>query len=275
MSYILEALKRSQQERELGKVPGLAATPPAMADPPAGHRLLPLALVLAALSLLLALYALVGRESGQRLDLASPPAGAARTSGTTGVPPAGRARTAGAPQANEERGTPAPAVSRPARGTPSPTPAPSPAGAPGPTPVVTKGQPERPSALQLRRELLAVRRMLERREGTSAAAKRTPVTARENGTGNKVPVPPVVAATTPEPRLPGLARTLPPAVRKRLPERRLTVLSYADSPALRFVILNSERLEEGATSRDGLAVVRIRPGGVILEFQGQRFFQPL
>jgi general secretion pathway protein B len=45
-------------------------------------------------------------------------------------------------------------------------------------------------------------------------------------------------------------------------------------PAQRFVILNDSRLTEGDKTTDDLVVKEIRPDGVVIEFQGQRFFYP-
>ena len=59
MSYILEALRRSQAERERGRVPGIDAQP-APAEPPAGaSRALPMVWVASAMGLLLLLAAAV------------------------------------------------------------------------------------------------------------------------------------------------------------------------------------------------------------------------
>jgi hypothetical protein len=95
---------------------------------------------------------------------------------------------------------------------------------------------------------------------------------RASGTGNRNPVPGDATGTEGHP---DLARTLPDAIRQHLPNRRLSVLSYAKEPEMRFVILNSEKINEGETSKDGLTVVTIRPEGAILSFEGHRFFQPL
>lgn len=63
MSYILEALKRSQEERELGTVPTLASTPNTQTQRPQGHSnpWVLSALLLAALATAVALYALLNQ----------------------------------------------------------------------------------------------------------------------------------------------------------------------------------------------------------------------
>ncbi|HEX3896161.1 MAG TPA: general secretion pathway protein GspB [Rudaea sp.] len=67
---------------------------------------------------------------------------------------------------------------------------------------------------------------------------------------------------------------LPFSVRKALPELRLSMHVYASDPAQRFVILNDSRIGEGDKTNDDVFVREIRPDGVVLEFQSQRFFYP-
>jgi general secretion pathway protein B len=64
------------------------------------------------------------------------------------------------------------------------------------------------------------------------------------------------------------------AVRKSLPELRLSMHVYAAEAGQRFVILNNSRMIEGDKSPDEVTLREIRPDGVVLEFQGQRFFLP-
>ncbi len=63
MSYILEALKKSQQERELGQIPTLATESPAELEPPSKTNPVVLsALILALLAIIVALYAVFGNH---------------------------------------------------------------------------------------------------------------------------------------------------------------------------------------------------------------------
>jgi general secretion pathway protein B len=52
----------------------------------------------------------------------------------------------------------------------------------------------------------------------------------------------------------------------------MTVHVYSRDPGRRFIILNSLRLHEGGRTPEGLLVREIRPNGVVLEYQGARFF---
>ena len=56
-----------------------------------------------------------------------------------------------------------------------------------------------------------------------------------------------------------------------IPEANLNMHVYDASPALRFVLLNGQRLREGEVSREGLRVEQILPEGVLLGAGGTSF----
>lgn len=59
-----------------------------------------------------------------------------------------------------------------------------------------------------------------------------------------------------------------------LPELHLDVHVYATRPAERFVYVNMRKYHEGATLQEGPTIERIRRDGVILRYQGLRFLLP-
>jgi general secretion pathway protein B len=59
-----------------------------------------------------------------------------------------------------------------------------------------------------------------------------------------------------------------------LPELHLDVHVFATRPADRFVFINMRKYHEGATMQEGPTVERIRRDGVILAYQGLRFMMP-
>jgi general secretion pathway protein B len=59
-----------------------------------------------------------------------------------------------------------------------------------------------------------------------------------------------------------------------LPELHLDVHVYASSPADRFVYINMRKYHEGGTLREGPIVEHIRRDGVVLNYQGLRFILP-
>ena len=57
----------------------------------------------------------------------------------------------------------------------------------------------------------------------------------------------------------------------QIPELRLDLHVYADNPADRFVFINMRKLREGESLPDGVRVDRITQSGAILSFRGQQF----
>lgn len=56
-------------------------------------------------------------------------------------------------------------------------------------------------------------------------------------------------------------------------EQRLDIHVFSETPSSRFVFINMTKLREGATTDDGVTVEEITEGGVILSYQGRRFYQ--
>ena len=69
--------------------------------------------------------------------------------------------------------------------------------------------------------------------------------------------------------LPGLG-ALPAADRATLPPLKLTMHVFAQDPAQRFVILDGQRLAEGASPANGVVLEEIRRDGLVLSVNGQR-----
>lgn len=89
------------------------------------------------------------------------------------------------------------------------------------------------------------------------------------------PAPPAVAAPPALPRLDvPTYYDLPFATRKALPALSMSMHVYTADPKQRFIILDGTRMAEGDSMPDNVSLREIRPDGVILEFQGQRFFFP-
>lgn len=96
---------------------------------------------------------------------------------------------------------------------------------------------------------------------------------KTKATGKVANTPIAVPESQPEDAPATTADTLPDAAQAALPANNLTVHVYSKSATRRFVILNSQRLQEGGKTADGLRVESIRPDGLVLEFQGQRYFK--
>jgi len=67
---------------------------------------------------------------------------------------------------------------------------------------------------------------------------------------------------------------LPAQVTAGLPQLNLELHVYSGDPTQRFVIINGQRLHEGAQLKEGLTVEQIVPEGAILNHQGTRFLLP-
>ena len=67
---------------------------------------------------------------------------------------------------------------------------------------------------------------------------------------------------------------LPYSVRKDLPDLPISMQVYSADVARRFVVIDGDRKVEGDTIRGSVALREILPNGVVLEYQGQRFFMP-
>lgn len=59
-----------------------------------------------------------------------------------------------------------------------------------------------------------------------------------------------------------------------LPEMHLDIHVYSAKPAERFVFVNMRKYTEGETLKEGPALERIRPDGAVLNHQGLRFLLP-
>jgi general secretion pathway protein B len=114
----------------------------------------------------------------------------------------------------------------------------------------------------------------EKSDTAAAASARAP---KSSSTIGLTPPPAAPAATSAKPVATSNAQPyaeLPFSVRKSLPELKLSMHVYAADPSHRFVVLNDARLTEGEKTSDEIFVREIRPDGVVLEFQNQRFFYP-
>ncbi len=300
MSLILEALKKSEQQRRLGELPSLSS------PPPGGRRrrsLLPIFAGLIALALVAGWWLL--RDSAAPHDSAvasigkAPPAAAARTT----APPtatvekvdewvpnlsreaaAKRPRTATQPpprrnaKQDAKRGQSDAEQAAAQAGVVLPGPEQDDAGSVkaqanelttspriGASDDVTPEQ-ARKRAEEWRRPVRPPAKVETAPEGSAPAA------ASAGKTGARAPQQRARAAA-PTPALP-VVWDLPWSIRRNLPELKLTMHVYDPDPAQRFVVVNDERHVEGDTVGDGLVLQQIRPDGMQLTYQGQRFLYP-
>lgn len=276
MSYILDALRRAEAERQRGTVPGLHAQPatgtlPAGPDGPhtAQRSWRPGTWALAGLLLagLLAVAAGLGwllkpAPAVVAVTLPTAPSPAAARSAVPAVPSQAAALAGGGAQAQ------------------LPVPAPAPALAPVTVtvaPVVPRISPEaRPSTEPV---AAPTRPLLSAAPATVVAAP-APTAALPAPTAAPVvsaraaPAPVVAGPGTAPARLPTLAE-LPEALRREVQPLNLGGSVYAEQPPLRIVIINGQVFHEGDKPLPELQVQQIRLKSVVFSVRGQRFEVPL
>lgn len=271
MSYILDALRRADAERQRGGVPDLHAQPAApstaaqAAQPgegagPAGRAAL-IGLLAGGVVLALAAAWWLGRGS------AGSPAPVAPTPGpssTLALP------APASPGSTVDRVPTGPAAVAPPAMTaamPIPMPMPMPTATPTPT------RPSTPLA------------------AGPAPAVLPPVAAAPLPAVAPVPVPlpvpvpvplrPSTAASAAAPAVASAPDTvmrwaaLPEATRSSLPALSWSGVVYADQPAQRLVVVNGQVAREGDELGAGLRLDRIGPKSVVLRWRGQRIEMPL
>ena len=236
MSYILDALKKADAEREQGQVPGLH-TPTGHTDLSDGPQLRTPPLWVMGLGALLVLIALgavwlwprpvavIATAPTQPQSLPAGPVAEPEPTPAPALTPAPESRPEASATANRAGNE----TSRPA---PEATPTPPPSRPPRAEPAIT-----RPVA---------------------PAAPRAPI--------HVDPAP----APTPSSKVPTLAE-LPDDVRRSLPSLSVSGAMYSDSPANRMLLINNRVFHEGDQPVAGLVLEEIRLKSAVFRFQGQRF----
>lgn len=235
MSYILDALKKAEQERGVGQVPRLAS----VQDEPVRRRRGAVWLIGGALLINALVLAWWLRPVAQSKPSHPQSARAARTPVPREMQPA---VTTAAPVAALTPPQTAPMSPPPPMSTPAP--------APMPIAVPTEPRVQKP-ALNVPRHRLT-RPVMPEREAPSDAP---------------------IATNTPEPATSSvpLLRDLPADFRASVPPLSLDVHVYAAANAGRFVLINMKKYREGEQLAEGPQLEAITPDGVILSYRGQRF----
>lgn len=224
MSLILDALRKSEHQRQRQVGPGLAVVPESHGNRRPPTWILLIGGLLALNILVLGALFLTDRRTGQ--VAVTPPAGSVTAPAPTPT------------QAREERLRAAP--------------------------VTLPSSPARSDVRPLTTEITTP--TSARSPGTEAAAPGTVDDAPRATT----PAPAVERATE-DARLPRFADLV---VRGELnvPHMHLDIHVYSATVAERFVFINMRRYNEGQATQEGPRIERITADGVVMEFQGRRFF---
>ena len=256
MSLILEALKKSEAERRLGRAPDLL-TPAAMPVPERRPWLWLWGVVFglaAALIVVLVLWA----RSALDAPTARPPAPASAS---------------------------APAAPPPDTTISAPPPAPAPVSRTPANAIANAPLPQDPDFASTERESVPVPAHAiplppptppaPRQNTPSPPAQAQPVVTRPLSASlpAAASVPVTVPAPEPAPTLEPLQHlaTLPASLREGLPPLRLSMHVYDPDPAARFVLIDGKRYRQGDAIAPGILIDAIRPDGVAIAHGQQRF----
>ena len=280
MSYILDALKHSQDSRSRGAIPGLGSQAATVRPGPSRRERIWRLVALATLVLLLAVLAVMAWQ--RWLGAAPAPERA--------TPPVA-AQPAGAPASVAQ--APAAAVGAPvARTAPAATPVPG-------EPAAAPGESTAPG-LEALKELAGVRVDVDEPQPApapksgAAAAGPPPIVQKL-----ELPVerPPLAAPTAkPQPLVPAMPRDeassapepqsaeygdvehwkeLPAPIQRQLRETPFNVHIYSSDPKLRFVKSGGRTLREGDAINEELRVLHITRDGVIVGYKGGKYWMRL
>jgi general secretion pathway protein B len=277
MSFILDALKKSELERQRQTIPGLMD-----AGPPERRPRFPLwavaLVVLLGVNLAVLLIVLLRStpSSTHAIPTREPP--------LASMPIGSSPRTASLPATSLPDAT-GPAVSSPAEAEPPVTPAPrvaeSPPAAP-PAPAAKHfspldGTPVYAPEIPADNDAAAASAGNERSSGTSRSGtlgRAPPAGASPARSAHaRDPVLTTDEAKSDEEALPTIGE-IDLSGQPALPDLHLDVHVFATNPADRFVYIDMHKYREGAALAEGLTLERIRRDGVVLNYHGLRFVLP-
>ena len=240
MSLILEALRKSEAERRLGSAPDLLAAMPVLRAPAPRTRW---SLWIVGACIAVVALALLGWWMRATPIAHDEPVATSSTQAATH------------PDAIDHSASPLPTISLPAANVPHPaTPI---AATPARKPVVAVPTPATDTSAPA-----SIDATVPKLPGESTIA---PAAAVATDTAKPAPAD--------EPALLSLA-DLSADERNGLPAMKVTMHVYADDPAQRFMIVNGQRVGEGARIADGVALVHIRRDGAEIDARGRRLLLP-
>lgn len=271
MSYILEALRRAESDRQRGELPGVHTGDPAAAQAPAGADngrptgragwLVPAAV---AALLALGLAAVAWWVWGRAPALAPAPTLATAPAVLPATPPPPVQPPPVPPQTTPPAAWPGPLPAAGGAAAPAPAQAPMPTPTPTPTPTPSPTSAARPVAAEPAGPALP-----------ATVTRPGPAVLPEPG-APRVSARPASAQALPPPSaaaLPSLAE-LPAELRQQLPALVLSGAVQSDDPGQRLVFLNGQVLHQGDAVQPGLVVEQIGRRVLVLNFKGQRFTLP-
>lgn len=247
MSYILDSLKKSEQQRRQGELPNLQSDHPGSTPPPPSKRGVWPWVVVAVLLVNAGVLA---------WWLTSAPS----------APQPGRLSKPDVSQVQATPSKPAPTASRPsvpARRTAA-------VADPDKSPAMVQAEPEKSTPKPLTAKLNQDDGHRQTQPQAASPAAQPP------------PAEPPAKASQPAPRPPAVAGSpaiipledLPAEIRSGLPDLKLSLLYYTAAPEKRLARLNGKNLREGDTVESGVTLKEIRPEGAVISFRGKLILLP-
>jgi general secretion pathway protein B len=287
MSLILEALKKSEQQRRLGEAPTLGS--PVVATRRRRS-------VLPVLAVLIVIAAGAGwwltRKPAAPPATSAPPVTAEKQApvAASATKPGDRNAASSATmqdrlkqEAARRKAEQARRADAPASAKPNP-----PLGLPNANPAATATVPRKPGdpiphTMPPQKAPAATAAapagLSAKSTGIPKPGDKAPPPAAAPPAGSATATPPSAPARTPAAATPGTAALptiweLPFATRKDIPALELSMHVYSSDPKQRFVVIKGERHVEGDEIASDLVLKEIRQDGLVLDYKGQKFFFP-
>lgn len=253
MSYILDALRKAERDRNLGRTPSLGDVTAAAARPPSRRpSSRTLALIALVVVLLIATVLLWPRRPAPEPSPTQAPVAAAQ--------PAPAAPTAAAPVASPPAPPPEIAAAPPAERTLAPD-------VPAESIDDLLDESELPAdsveEVEVQPSATVPAPKAEAPEAPPAPAvveeESEPAPVEEDAVASDVP----------------LLRDMPSDYRGAFPSLRVDVHVYDEDPERRWVMVNGRKAAEGTTLGEGPTVSRITPEGIVFDYRGASVLFPL
>lgn len=279
MSYILDALRKSESQRRLGQPPDLDAAP-GLPESRSGPGLrswqwVTTAILLTVVAVVVGLYGFgpfdwprsdeptARVEQSAQTEASAPdsePASEAVEASEQPEPVERRRRTVVDRRSPSQE--PATSVARPAPARPG--------AVTTPPPVIPEGARER-----LVTDAQQAQQLIEA-ESEAASAAETPTEQKATAEAVADPLPEQSSEPSDEDWTPERAEhlevwELPFAVRQELPELNLSIHVFSAEPSERFVLINGERRQEGESLGGGALLAEISRQGALVDFRDYRF----
>jgi len=264
MSYILDALRKAERDRNLGRTPSLGDVTSPSARVPVSSG--PSKRVLALIGLVLGMLALAILLWPPAPEVAAPPAVAAAPPVTTAVP---------APAVSPPSTPPSDEVALASQNLSEDRPADPTVGADVAAESIDDLMDDPGVDASVDPNELPLDEGVETAPKAPSIARKPAASVESASKATAVAeAPPPEPEAVPADGIP-LLRNMPSDYRGAFPELRVDVHVYDEDPARRWTLINGKKSVEGSTLAEGPTISEIRPDGIVFDFRGQTSLFPL